>query len=180
MVVPKYMDLPKYAKLENERRFRVERPTDLDLEGLRSALIEDLYIDNTRLRLRKVTPASGEAISYKLCKKYPCTDPYSGTIVNTYLTAEEHAVFCKLPGRHIVKRRHYTTFESHSFGIDIFQGKLAGLILCEAEASTRQAVCDIQFPSWATIEVTEDPFFSGGNLSSLDRHELLRRLSGAR
>lgn len=174
------MELPKYAKLENERRFLVERSAGLDLERLGSSLIEDIYIDNTRLRLRKVTPAKGEAASYKLCKKYPSSDPYSGAIVNTYLSAEEHAVFCKLPGRHIVKRRHYTTFEGHPFGIDVFQRKLAGLVLCEVEASTRQAVCDIQFPSWAVAEVTEDPFFSGGNLCSIERDELLRKLSSSR
>ncbi len=49
------MDIPKYAKLENERRFLVDPARAPSVEGQPYRLIEDRYIDGARLRLRMAT-----------------------------------------------------------------------------------------------------------------------------
>src|SRR5580693_6584865 len=98
------MQTPKYALLENERRFLVTKVPDLT--GAHVRLIEDLYLQGGRLRLRKVTHFDGAANEFKLCKKYGSPDPVSGPIVNIYLTAVEHASLADLPGRPLRKRRH--------------------------------------------------------------------------
>jgi hypothetical protein len=170
------MDIPKYAKLENERRFLVFDPPDLS--GARVRLIEDLYLDDSRLRLRAITAFDGEPRQFKFCKKYGSDDPASGPIVNIYLSPEEHAVLCGLPGRRLRKRRYTVAHGGRSFSVDVFEGALAGLVMCEAEAESAEAIRALAFPSWARREVTADPFFSGGNLARIGAEDLRARLDG--
>jgi CYTH domain-containing protein len=85
-------------------------------------------------------------------------------------------VLAILPARVISKRRYRLDHGGRGFGIDVFEGELAGLRLCEAEAESREAILALAFPPWATREVTADPFFTGGNLSTLAAAELAARL----
>lgn len=80
-------DVPKYARLERERRWLVDRTACPDLSAHAHVLIEDRYIDGTRLRLRRTTDsASGEQL-FKLTKKYDTGDPLARPIVTAYLRA---------------------------------------------------------------------------------------------
>jgi CYTH domain-containing protein len=167
-------DIPKYALLESERRFLVAAAPDL--ASARVRLIEDRYLDSGRLRLRRITHFDGHPTEFKLCKKYGSADPASGPIVNIYLTAEEHAALAALPGRPLVKRRHTVAHGGRAFGVDVFEGVLAGLTLCEAEAASPEAIRALVFPPWASREVTADPFFTGGHLAGVTAAELAARL----
>lgn len=169
------MKIPKYSKLENERRFFVGSLTGLALPELDFVHISDLYIDTTHMRLRSVSGADGSII-YKLCKKYPKDNNYSGPIVNTYLSVEEYAVFNALPGRRLNKKRYRISYEEIVFGVDVFEGQLGGLILCEVEMQTREQLESVRFPAWAKQEVTEDDFFTGGHLSRLTANQLQEKL----
>ena len=169
------MDLPKYAKLEIERRALVDPDLCPDFADERFYLIDDLYFDGGRLRLRAMTDSKTAHQTFKLCKKYASNDAISGPIVNIYLDAAEHAAFTRLPSRSIRKRRHRQKVGGVTFAIDFFEGDLEGLILCEAEASTPQAVRAIVFPLWASVEVSDDPFFRGGNLCRVSRKALAAR-----
>jgi CYTH domain-containing protein len=171
-------DIPKYALLENERRFLVRRPPDL--AGTRARLIEDRYLDGGRLRLRRVTHLDGSPTEHKLCKKYGSADPASGPIVNIYLTEAEHAALAALPGRPLGKRRHTVLYDGRAFSVDVFEGALAGLVMCEAEAPTVEAIRALKFPPWAGREVTDDRFFSGGCLCAITAVELAARLATER
>ncbi len=168
------MNIPKYARLENERRFWVRDPPDL--AGAPVRLIEDLYLDDSRLRLRAITHRDGAAPELKLCKKYGSDDPVSGPITNIYLSADEHRILAALSGKRLVKRRHTVTHDARAFSVDVFEGALVGLVLCEAEAESAEAVRSLVFPPWARRDVTEDPFFSGGNLAGLTAGDLKARL----
>jgi CYTH domain-containing protein len=172
--IPQYA-LPKYALLENERRFLVLRAPDL--AGARVRLIEDRYLDAGRLRLRRITHFDGHAPEHKLCKKYGSADPASEPIVNIYLTPEEHAAFAALPGRPLRKRRYTARHDGRAFSVDVFEAALAGLVMCEAEAATPEAIRALAFPPWAAREVTGDSFFSGGHLATLTAEALAARLS---
>lgn len=172
------MDIPKYARLEIERRFLVDRARAPDLRPLPFSLIEDLYIDGGRLRLRTLTDSRTGARTFKLGKKYAGGDPMAAPITNLYLTQAEHATFAGLPGAPLSKVRHRleharTTFSS----VDVFLGELQGLVLCESEAATREAALALKVPPWAAREVTDDPFFTGGNLCRVSAAELKRRLA---
>lgn len=160
-------EIPKYAQLENERRFLVDPVKMPDLDGLAYRRIVDRYVEGTRLRLRSVTHSVTGDVEFKFCKKYPSDDPVSGAIVNIYLTAEEHGELSVLPALIITKRRYLISHAGCLFGLNVFEGDLAGLVLCEAEAETREASLAVGFPPWVGREVTEEPFFTGGHLCTV-------------
>ena len=170
------MSIPKYAKLENERRFLVDAARLPDLTDIPFRRIEDRYLIGARLRLRSMTDSATGGRELKFCKKYGGDDPVSGPITNLYLSEAEHTVLVALPARTIVKRRYRLDHGDRTFGVDVFEGELAGLMLCEAEAETREAVMALAFPPWAVREVTADPFFTGGNLCTISAAELAARL----
>lgn len=153
------MSIPKYARLEHERRFLVSDPPDLS--GAPVRLIEDLYIDGGRLRLRAVTDLSGGETIYKLCKKYSAPAGEAEPITNLYLTAEEHAAFAGLPGDTLRKRR-YTV---DGVSLDVFEGALEGLMIAEAEAESHDAIAARVFPPWCGREVTGETRYSGAILA---------------
>jgi hypothetical protein len=125
--------IPKYALLENERRFLVLQPPGL--AGTRPRLIEDLYLDDGRLRLRRISHADGAATEYKLCKKYGSADSASGPIVNIYLSAEEHAALAVLPGKPLRKRRHTVEHGREVTDDPFFSGGCLATLTAEALAT---------------------------------------------
>lgn len=151
--------LPKYARLEHERRFLVSDPPDLSAAPVR--LIEDLYIDGGRLRLRKVTDLAGGETLYKLCKKYGAPAGEAEPITNLYLTAGEHAAFAGLPGATLRKRR----FTVDGVSLDVFEGALEGLMIAEAEAESAEAIAARAFPAWCGREITGETRYSGAVLA---------------
>jgi hypothetical protein len=170
--------VPKYAILEHERRFLVLDPPDLTDAPRR--LIEDVYLDCGRLRLRRTTHFDGHPPEFKLCKKYGSDDPLSGPITNLYLTSEEHAALGVLPGRPLRKLRHRVSWNGESYGVDVFDGELRGLVLAEAERASVEAARAVPTPAWAAREVTADPFFAGGHLAGLGADTLAARLAAMR
>jgi CYTH domain-containing protein len=169
------MNIPKYAKLEHERRFLALEPPDL--ADVRPRLIEDSYLEGGRLRLRRVTHADGTPTEFKLCKKYGALDAVSEPIVNIYLSEAEYARLAALPGRPVRKRRYTVAWRRRGFGVNVFEGELAGLVLIEAEAESADAARATEFPPWAGLEVTGDLFFTGGSLAGLTRQDLAARLA---
>jgi CYTH domain-containing protein len=63
------------------------------------------------------------------------------------------------------------------FSIDVFDGELEELVLCETEAQGLEGLMSAEPPSYATHEVTEDRFFEGGSLCRTTRAELMLKLS---
>lgn len=166
------MDLPKYAKLEIERRFLVNPARAPNLAGLGFRRIEDRYLDGTRLRLRAIIDAAGVR-EFKFCKKYEGGDPIAGPIVNMYVTKAEHAALAAIPAATISKRR----YRIDGFSLDVFDGALADLMVCEAEFPTIEAAQAAAFPAWTHREVTGELFFTGGALCRVAASKLKARLA---
>jgi CYTH domain-containing protein len=168
----------KYACLEIERRYLLRKlPADLK-DRPPANVIADLYITNSRLRLRKMQPPTGPAV-LKLGQKFrgPDQPATETTITNIVLNDAEYAAMRRLGGREIVKERHVLPHAGRRWGVDVFQGPLAGLILAEVECETREELGMIQKPPFALVEVTEDLFFTGGNLAGVSAGDLKRKLA---
>src|SRR5687767_13819621 len=113
---------PKYARIEFERRWLVDKATRPALDGAYKTRIEDRYIDGTRMRLRRMSrPDLGET-KWKLTKKYGCEDPSARPIVTAYLTAEEYALLGTLPARELIKTRYHLEIEGGWWSLDVFEG----------------------------------------------------------
>jgi CYTH domain-containing protein len=167
----------KYARIERERRFLV---CDLpeEIAGRTNYLrIFDVYLPGTHLRLRRIEDGDGNVISRKFGQKFPAQpDQTESTLMtNFYLDESEYMRLSTLEGRTITKRRYSFEFDGQHFSIDVFEGNLAGLILCETELRQTD-ITHIKLPSFVKREVTLDLFFTGGSLANLAPKDLKRRL----
>ncbi len=152
----------KYAATERERRWLCAGLPDLPV--LRAEAIEDLYVDGSRLRLRRATPVGGGEPILRLSKKADLA-PDRRLITTLYLSPAEYALFEGLPGRPMRKTRHYYYAAADvTLSVDRFDGPLAGLFLAEAEFADDAAMAAFPDPEFAVREVTDDPRYTGGEL----------------
>ena len=155
--------LHKYARIERERRFLLDRFPSADVVRIRH--ITDRYIDGTCLRLREQTDDSGPAV-FKLTQKIPDrSGAQQGLITNMYLTADEFRLLAQLPGKILRKVRYSVP----PFGIDVFEGALQGLRLAEAEFDSAAEADALVIPGFILHEVTGDERFAGGQLVCASR-----------
>jgi CYTH domain-containing protein len=174
------MDLEetKYTRIEYERRFLVSPQGDWrSAVQPYSKIFEDKYLRNARLRLRIQTDTDTGRRLIKLTKKFESESPYFQRIGRILLSPGEYELLAALEGYPLRKTRHYHLDGGRVFSVDIFEGDLDGLILCETEAEGLEELMSIQPPAFGGQEVTEDPFFTGGNLCRTTRGELLRKLA---
>jgi CYTH domain-containing protein len=176
----------KYARIERERRYLLQ---DLP-EGITRAdphlQITDNYITGTRLRIRKVREPRTNKWTVKFTQKYaPDPNDLSRTMItNTYLNALEAEVLSVFDTNEIRKNRYHFEFEGRKFSADMFLGDLFGLVLAEVSFETDEELDNFPKPSFALIDVTNDPLFTGGRLCELTfsdvREKILPRISAAK
>ena len=168
----------KYSRIEYERRFLVHT-TSAWCGAVRpgSKRIEDKYLHGTRLRLRAITDVASNERTVKLTRKAESPSAYFRTISRILLSNDELRVFDALPGDRLTKTRHHVSYLDRTFAVDVFDGLLEGLTLCEVEASSLDDLMSAQPPAFVFCEVSEDPFFSGANLSRVARDDLLAKLA---
>jgi CYTH domain-containing protein len=147
----------KYARYELERRWLLERLPDGADAG---SVIHDRYIEGTRLRLRHLEPPREQ---FKLSQKEaPAPPDYALTVITTiYLSREEYNVLARLPARELRKCRHHLG----RYSIDVFEGKLEGLILAETEFTSEEEMRAHPVPDFAVRDVSDDLRYTGGALA---------------
>ena len=172
----------KYACLEVECRFLLNKIPDDLLNYPKGWRITDRYFPNTRLRLRRMQSLAGDEYIFKLTQKYrsEMQSAYETAITNIYLTEAEYNHFEALEAKILKKKRYPYTLSNFSLSIDVFEGRHQGLILAEVEVEKKADVDKLALPSFIIKDVTEDPFFTGGSLVTMTdeefRHGLSQRL----
>jgi CYTH domain-containing protein len=168
----------KYTRVEYERRFLVSPHARWrSLVESYSKTFEDKYLRDTRLRLRLLTDSDTGRRLIKLNKKFDSASPYFHTISRILLSPNEYELLRSIEGDRLRKTRYYHNYLGRVFSIDVFEGELDGLVLCETEADDFAELMKVEPPAYAKQEVTEDIFFTGGSLCRATRAELLRKLS---
>lgn len=172
------MEETKYTRVEYERRFLVSPRADWKsyVESY-SKTFEDKYLRDGRLRLRILTDSDTGRRVIKLNKKFESHSPYFQTVSRILLSPGEYELLDGLEGNRLRKTRYYHNFSGRVFSVDVFEGELDELVLCETEAESLEELMLAEPPDYAKHEVTEDPFFTGGNLCRTTRAELLGKLS---
>jgi len=167
----------KYTRIEYERRFlvAVDSGWEYTVKSY-SKLFEDIYLTNTRLRLRVLTDSDSDRRIIKLTKKAASDSTYFRTVSRILLSHDEYDTLRQVDGKSIAKVRHYCDHRGRVFSIDVFQDELEGLLLAEVESDGLEDLMSIEPPSFALIEVTEDPFFDGANLARITQKELRAKL----
>lgn len=136
---------------EIERKFLVKGPTP---KGLAGKPIRQGYItaatDSTEVRLRQ----KGEACFLTVKSE-------GGLVRDEYEImigmAEFETLWPLTEGRRVEKTRHIGKLaEGLEFELDIFEGRLAPLMLVEVEFPSEEAARAFMAPDWFGEEVTED------------------------
>ena len=158
------------ARVERERRFLLAGPPD-PAEVTVTRRIADRYLTGTRLRLRRSRDQGTGVEQYKLTQKIPAgtPGPVQGWITSIWLDRAEYDVLAGLPAAALAKTR----LSVPPLGVDVFGGRLQGLLLAEAEFDSDQACTGFVPPAGCVAEVTADPRFTGGRLVVAEREELL-------
>jgi CYTH domain-containing protein len=94
-----------------------------------------------------------------------------------YLTEAEYNHFEALEAKVLKKKRYQYSLPNFSLSIDVFEGRHQGLILAEMEVENKAGVDELALPSFVLKDVTEDPFFTGGNLVAMTDEEFKQGLS---
>jgi CYTH domain-containing protein len=155
---------PQYTAVERERRWLCrEFPRD---QIRKTYAIVDVYVTDTRLRLREMRPVDGGPSQLRLSRKAD-VDDQTRLITSIYLPEAEFAILAaSLVGPRITKIRHrLTSPPGVLLSIDEFQGQLAGLMLVEAELETAEALAAFPPPPFALREVTRQLEYTGGWLA---------------
>ncbi len=163
---------PQYTRVEYVRTFFVRTP--IRLEAANAAIIDDRHLTGTRARLRKLTRSVGDA-ECTLCREQDGARFTSVAVAP--LSAIDYAAFAHFEANIIRKRRHTVTPAERPVFVDVFEGALTGLVLCEVTAATEAEVEAVVPPPWASEEVTGDPFFDGARLAFTTPEQLRVRLA---
>jgi CYTH domain-containing protein len=153
--------IPKYAALEIERRWLVDLAAVGDLSNVPYRDIEDRYLADSRLRLRRIAHPDG-AVVYKLGKKYGRRAAGAEPVTNIYLTRIEHEWLSVLPGAVTLKRRYRVA----GGALDIHRRPREGLAIFEMEFGDEPAARDYQPPPFVAREITGEPAFTGAALAA--------------
>ncbi len=164
----------KYSVGEFERRFLLD---EVPMGVTNRRAIVDLYIEETRLRLRRVDE-DGKATDWKLGHKrrIDVRDPRAIMHTSLYLDEAEAATLARLPAGRLVKTRWAVDVDGRTCSVNVFEEELAGLILLEVDVGAEEALDDFSPPPWAGREVTMNEAFTGGRLartSAIDLAALL-------
>jgi adenylate cyclase len=71
-------------------------------------------------------------------------------------------MFERLELKVLSKIRYLVPFENHTWEVDVFEGKLDGLVVAEIELSSVDEL--FEKPDWILNEVTEDTSYLNANL----------------
>jgi hypothetical protein len=115
------------------------------------------------IRIRKSIKKSGES-HYML--SYKGRGLLEREEYNLPLTAEAYeSLKGKIEGRLIEKRRYILPFGKYKIELDIFKGKLEGLIYAEVEFPSKEEAENFSTPEWFNRELTEEPGNSNADLA---------------
>ncbi|MEQ8858367.1 MAG: hypothetical protein RIC56_06950 [Pseudomonadales bacterium] len=151
---------PKYSLPERERRWLVDATAAAPLLSGTPQCILDRYLDDTRLRLRRITAADGGEV-YKLCKKYGDLPPGAESITNLYLDTGEFARLAALPGWQVDKQR----FRVHEGSLDVYRSEDDSLRVFEHDFIDAASAAAYRPPAFTEREITADPDFTGAALA---------------
>jgi CYTH domain-containing protein len=128
--------------------------------------IFDNYIENTRLRLRRVRIPHTREQTWQMEHRFPAAENNLAVwkIAEVFLHEDEYAVFERFEGREIRKNRYFYELDDKKILIDVFLGALWGLNLALVTSETEEEMEYFEAPPFAVLEVTNDKFFSGENL----------------
>ncbi len=159
----------KTAETELHRLFLIEGLPEPLTPASSHLQIFDGYIANTRLRLRQVRDPYSNTWTRMLQQRFTTHDDdlAETKLAEIHLDETEFAVFEPLAGKEIRKNRYFHEVDRVSFAFDMYLGPLWGLYTARVDFQDRGEMEHFMPPPFAVYEITNDRFFDGSNLVSL-------------
>lgn len=169
----------KYARLERERKFLLDRLPGEMTPAAPHVQITDNYLTGTRLRLRKIRDPKTNKWTLKFTQKFaPNPQELARTkITNVYLNATEYNMLSVFEANEIRKNRYPFEHDGQGYGIDVFLGDLLGLILAEISFETDDEMNNFKPPPFAIAEVTDAELFTGAKLAELTFEDIRNQIA---
>ncbi len=156
---------PGDRAFEIERKFLVKMP----VEEVRTYPFDDIeqgYLDS-----------AGSGLSVRIRRRnelYFLTVKHGNTFkrieVEAPITKAQYEVLWGLTeGRRLEKRRHYVPYQGLTVEVDVFRGRLDGLVMAEVEFEDEETALSFVPPPWLDPEVTTDRRFTNHNLAIYGR-----------
>jgi CYTH domain-containing protein len=126
----------------------------------------DNYIENTRLRLRRIRVPQTKEQSWIMEHRFPADENNLAVwkLSEVFLREDEYKIFEHLEGREIRKNRYFYELDDKRIDLDVFLGALWGLNTARICFDSEEQMEHFEAPSFAVFEVTNDKFFTGENL----------------
>lgn len=172
--------------LEIERKFLLAAAPDFSMPELAHAQafeIEQTYLVTTdpdaEVRVRKRTGKGGSVSYYRTekIKRTATTREEREAIITPreYLKLLESKDTSREP---IVKTRYTFVYDNQHFELDVFHGRLAGIVTLEVELTEEQE--QLSLPPFLQIvrEVTDEGSYSNSRLASLSDDEIAQLVAG--
>lgn len=149
---------------EIERKFLVTDPSVVD--GLSGIVIRQGYLSREPERTVRIRRTSERgAITIKGANSGASRSEWEYQIPSD--DADAMLAICE--GPILDKTRYLIDVAGRTWEVDVFAGANDGLVMAEVELDAEDAV--VELPSWAGLEVTDDPRYYNANLS---RHPMGR------
>lgn len=144
---------------EIERKFLVD-VSRLDwIKEFPSKAIKQAYIQNEIERSVRVRTKGDKAfLTIKSGKNALNRDEFEYEIP----VSDALEMFERLELKVLSKIRYLVPFENHTWEVDVFEGKLEGLVVAEIELTSEDEL--FEKPDWILNEVTEDTRYLNANL----------------
>ena len=165
----------KTASSEFYRLFLVERLPEPLTPASSHLQLFDNYIENTRMRLRKIRDPYSKSWMWMLQQRVRPADAEHavGKLSEIHLNEAEYGIFAQFEGHEIRKNRYFHEFDHVSFTFDVYLGDLFGLCTARVEFESLDKLEAFAPPPFAVFDVTADQFFYG-------EHMVNRRFSEVR
>jgi CYTH domain-containing protein len=156
----------KTSEIEWCRRFLIEKLPEPLTRASSHLQIFDSYVENTRLRLRRIRDPYTGAWTRSLQQMITAGDLESNVrkIAEIHLNDPEYAVLQRFEGREIRKNRYFHEIDRIVFTFDVYLGDLAGLTTARVCFENADEMESYEPPRFTIFEITNDPFFAGENL----------------
>lgn len=144
----------------------------IGLKKCRKVEMIDRYLPIFKLhpsiRIRKKDNA------YELSRKAPISkkDLSIQEEINIKLDKEEFKALIKIPAKVIHKIRYYYPYHNFTAEIDVFLGKLKGLVTIEFEFKNIKAMRKFKMPDFCLANVTHEKQSAGGHLAGRSYRDL--------
>jgi CYTH domain-containing protein len=153
--------MDKIAQTERFRLYLVEALPQPLTPMSQHLQIFDAYIDQTRLRIRRIRDPHTKDWSRSLQQRFR-TGSDIAKMAEIHLNDAEYALFERLQGPEIRKNRYFHEFDNRIFAFDIYLGKLSGLITAKVELAADED-CFLA-PHFAALDLSGDDQFDGERL----------------